>query len=83
MTLHEEGLIFQKPLFSEAHGGKLKSIFELAENLRFVLTKLDIDLGLSQLQLVNMSCQGLSIRIPTQNLIIIIIIDIRKIQNTI
>ena len=33
--------------------GKLKSIFELAENLSLVLTKLDTELGLAQPQLVN------------------------------
>ena len=32
--------------------GKLKSIFELAENLSLVLTKLDNELGLAQPQLV-------------------------------
>ena len=32
--------------------GKLKSIFELAENLSLVLTKLDTELGLAQPQLV-------------------------------
>ena len=31
---------------------KLKSIFELAENLTLVLTKLDTELGLAQPQLV-------------------------------
>ena len=33
--------------------GKLKSIFELAENLSLVLTKLDTELGLAQPQLVD------------------------------
>ena len=33
--------------------GKLKSIFELTENLSLVLTKLDTELGLAQPQLVN------------------------------
>ena len=32
--------------------GKLKSIFELAENLNLVLTQLDTELGLAQPQLV-------------------------------
>ena len=32
--------------------GKFKSIFELAENLSLVLTKLDNELGLAQPQLV-------------------------------
>ena len=32
--------------------GKFKSIFELAENLSLVLTKLDTELGLAQPQLV-------------------------------
>ena len=40
-------LIFLCPL------GKFKSLFELAENLSFVLTKLETELGLAQPQLVN------------------------------
>ena len=32
--------------------GKLKSVFDLAENLSLVLTKLDTELGLAQPQLV-------------------------------
>ena len=34
---------------------KFKSIFELAENLSLVLTKLDYELGLAQPQLVSIS----------------------------
>ena len=55
MTLHEEGLIFKNSIFG-GPWGKLKSIFELAENLSLVLTKLDTELGLAQPQLVFISC---------------------------
>ena len=37
----------------------MKSIFELAENLSFVLTKLDTELGLAQPQLVPLKNQVL------------------------
>ena len=47
MTLHEECLIFLSSQFSKAHGKKLKSIFELTENLSLVLIKLDTELGLA------------------------------------
>ena len=48
MTLHEEGLIFFKISIFGGPWGKLKSIFELAENLSLVLTKLDTELGLGK-----------------------------------
>ena len=38
--------------------GKLKSIFEIAENLSLVLTKLDTELGLAQPQLVQLNSQS-------------------------
>ena len=50
---YEEGLIFFKNLNYLRSMGKLKSIFELAENLSLVLTKLDTELGLAPPQLVS------------------------------
>ena len=54
MTLHEEGIFFQISIFG-GPWGKLKSIFELAENLSLGSTKLDTELGLAQPQLVHCS----------------------------
>ena len=49
--------------------GKLKSIFELAENLSLALTKLDTELGLAQPQLVSVFLGLPLIRIETQEVI--------------
>ena len=50
--LHEEDLSFFKISIFWGLLGKLKIIFELAENLSLVITKLDTELGLAQPQLV-------------------------------
>ena len=52
MTLHMKRVYFFLNHNFLRPMGKLKSIFELAENLTLVLTKLDTELGLAQPQLV-------------------------------
>ena len=52
MTIYMKRIYFFGNLNFLRPIGKLKSIFDLAENLSLVLTKLDTELGLAQPQLV-------------------------------